>query len=238
MLNELSPMKRFWITKNANIPLRYLGWSKDQILESSGRFAPEVEAWIKLVMKGDVIKKPGSIGTTGIGLLFDGDPGLGKTTYATVAAMEVVRRLPDDPDEAAKLLGTSKGDLGHKFRAIYYLTYPEYLHLRRSAFDADPEERRELNRFIDGFHGRSKEDHLNVRLLVIDDLGKEHKTSWNESQFDELLRSRYDKGLPTLITTNVVRENWGTVYGDAMGSFVHEAFRQVKLRGKDLRLGD
>ena len=142
MLTELSPMKRYWITKNANIPIRYLGWSKDKIVESSGRFAPEVEDWIDMVMAGDVIKKPGSIGTTGVGLLFDGDPGLGKTTYATVAAMEIVRRLSDDEDEATKLLGASKSDYGHKFRAIHYLTYPEYLHMRRSAFDAEPEERR------------------------------------------------------------------------------------------------
>jgi DNA replication protein DnaC len=238
MLNELSPIKRYWVTKNANIPIRYLGWSKDKIVESSGRFAPEVDDWIDLVLAGDVIKKPGSIGTTGVGLLFDGDPGLGKTTYATVAAMELVRRMSDNEDDAAKLLVTSKSEFGYKFRAIHYLTYPEYLHIRRSAFDADIDERRELNRLIDGFHGRSKEDYLNVRVLVIDDLGKEHKTSWNESQFDELLRSRYDKGLPTLITTNVVRENWATVYGEAMGSFVYEAFQQIKLKGKDLRLGE
>jgi DNA replication protein DnaC len=237
VLNEISSLKRYWITKSSNIPVRYHGWSKETISESSGRFSKQVDAWLDLAMDGEVIKKAGAVGTTGVGLLFDGDPGMGKTTYAAVTAMEFVRRLPDDEAEMTRLLGARQGDVGYKFRAIHYLTYPEYLHMKRSAFDADPEEKRELNLYLDGFHGRSKEDHLNVRLLVIDDLGKEHKTSWNESQFDELLRTRYDKGLPTIITTNVVRENWGDVYTEAMGSFVYEAFQQVKLSGKDLRLG-
>jgi len=237
MLAELSSLKRYWITKSSNIPIRYQGWSKETISESSGRFSTQVDAWLDLVLDGEVIKKAGAVGTTGVGMLFDGDPGMGKTTYAAVTAMELIRRLPDEEEDMAKVLKISRSDLGFKTRAIHYLTYPEYLHMKRSAFDADPDEKRELNMYLDGFHGRSKEDHLNVRLLVIDDLGKEHKTSWNESQFDELLRSRYDKGLPTIITTNVVRENWGDVYTEAMGSFVYEAFQQVKLSGKDLRLG-
>lgn len=237
MLAELSSLKRYWITKSSNIPIRYQGWAKETIAESSGRFSPQVDAWLDLALDGEVIKKAGAVGTTGVGMLFDGDPGMGKTTYAAVTAMEFVRRLPDEEEELAKLLKISRSDLGFKTRAIYYLTYPEYLHMKRSAMDADPDEKRELNMYLDGFHGRSKEDYLNVRLLVIDDLGKEHKTSWNESQFDELLRTRYDKGLPTIITTNVVREHWGDVYSEAMGSFVYEAFQQVKLNGKDLRLG-
>ena len=89
---------------------------------------------------------------------------------------------------------------------------------------------------MDGFHGRAKEDWLNVRVLVIDDLGKEYKgAGYNDASFDEVLRSRYDKGLPTIITTNVPRENWAAHYGEAMGSFAYEAFNRVEITGKDLR---
>ena len=101
--------------------------------------------------------------------------------------------------------------------------------------DAEPELRRELNLEMEGFHGRSKMDHLNVRVLVLDDLGKEYGSDYTVTGFDEILRSRYDKALPTIITTNTPREQWARKYGDAMESFSHEAFRRVKLGKKDLR---
>ena len=39
-----------------------------------------------------------------------------------------------------------------------------------------------------------------------------------------LLRSRYNFGLPTIVTTNVPVNDWSEVYGDSMYSFLHEAF--------------
>jgi DNA replication protein DnaC len=102
--------------------------------------------------------------------------------------------------------------------------------------DADPETKRELYREMEGFHGRAKEDFLNVRILILDDLGKEYKgAGFNDASFDEVLRSRYDKGLPTIITTNVAREKWAAQYGEAMGSFAYEAFKRVRIIGEDLR---
>ena len=88
---------------------------------------------------------------------------------------------------------------------------------------------------MDGLHGRAIDDYLNVRVLVLDDLGKEYGSEYNVAGFDEILRSRYDKALPTIITTNTPREKWGEKYGDAMGSFVYEAFKRVIIGDKDLR---
>jgi DNA replication protein DnaC len=70
-----------------------------------------------------------------------------------------------------------------------------------------------------------------VSLLVIDDLGKEHRTAtgWAENTFDAVLRSRYNAGLPTIVTTNVPLKNWGEVYGEAMESFAHEAFLPINV---------
>jgi DNA replication protein DnaC len=76
---------------------------------------------------------------------------------------------------------------------------------------------------------------MNVRVLVLDDLGKEYGSKYDDYSFDDILRSRYDKGLPTIVTTNKSREAWGTAYSEAMGSFAHEAFVRVKLVGEDLR---
>lgn len=41
-----------------------------------------------------------------------------------------------------------------------------------------------------------------VRLLIIDDLGKEQCTSWSVSLLYDILNSRYEDMLPTIITTN------------------------------------
>lgn len=234
-INELSSLKRHWLTRTSNIPRRFFGLEPQDITDRAGSFPEEVSTWIDDASKGHVIKQIGNIGINGVGLLFDGGPGIGKTTHAVVAAMEFLRQLPDDDVEAAKVLGATQKDYGLSFRPIYYMTYPEFLSRKKSTFDALPEDKREAMYEIDGFHGRSKLDWLNVRVLVIDDLGKEYGSDYNDSSFDEILRLRYDKALPTIVTTNVRLENWEAVYKEAMASFANEAFVRVPIIGSDLR---
>ena len=233
----LPPLKRHWIFRNANIPRRFMGLEPADIVKKTGKFPEVVEDWLELVYEGKVIKNIGDLGSTGVGLLFDGAPGLGKTTHAVTALMEFVRHLPDDEKETQKILGVSADDYGHSLRPIYYMTFPEFLSRKKAIIDADPEVRKNMQLEMEGFHGRAKEDWMNVRVLVLDDLGKEYGSAYNDTSFDEILRARYDKALPTIITTNVKRENWAKQYGPAMGSFAHEAFHRVVIHGIDLRQG-
>jgi DNA replication protein DnaC len=226
--------KRAWLS-TANIPIRYLGWDRNDIMRDMGKFPVEVDEWLEQIVSGKVIMNEGGLGTTGVGLLFDGSAGMGKTTHAVVSAIEFVLRLPDDEEEAAKILHASTSDFGRKFKAIHYLTYPEFLSMKKASFDAEPDERYNVNMTISGLHGRATDDHKNVRLLILDDLGKEQNSRYNDASFDELLRARYDKGLPTIITTNVSRDDWAVQYGEAMGSFAFEAFSRVRIVSKDLR---
>jgi hypothetical protein len=76
-----------------------------------------------------------------------------------------------------------------------------------------------------------------VAAHVFDDAGKQQGSSYDAVSIEELLRSRYDAGLPTILTTNHTRNDWSDKYGKAMGSFVYEAFRPVTLEGEDLRSG-
>ena len=229
-LGELSTLKRQWLFRNSNIPRRFMGFGSEDIAKDMGKFPEIIEEWIELVFEGLVIKNIGGLGTTGVGLLFDGGPGLGKTTHAVCALMEVIRRMPEE--EASRIFG---GKAEHAMRPIYYMTFPEFLSRKKALIDADSDSRAELYREMEGFHGRAKEDWLNVRILVLDDLGKEYGSKYDDTSFDEILRARYDKGLPTIITTNVSRDKWAAQYGEAMGSFVFEAFRRVVIVGKDLR---
>lgn len=221
--------------RTSNIPRRFLGLEPADIKDRAGSFPTEVSNWIEDTLSGHVIKQIGHIGVNGVGLLFDGGPGIGKTTHAVVAAMEIVRRLPEEDVEAAHVLAMSNTDYGLNCKPIYYMTYPEFLSRKKASFDADPEDKRQMMYELDGLHGRSKFDWLNVRVLVIDDLGKEYGSKYDDTSFDEILRLRYDKGLPTIVTTNVRLENWEAKYGEAMGSFAHEAFVRVPIVGSDLR---
>jgi DNA replication protein DnaC len=234
-INQLSALKKHWLLRNSNIPRRFLGLEPQDLVDRSGSFPDEVATWLDDCVSGQVIKQIGNIGVNGVGLLFDGGPGIGKTTHAVVAAMEFVRRLPDNDADAAKVLGMSASDFGLSARPIYYMTYPEFLSKKKSTFDSDLDDRKQAIYEIDGLHGRSKLDWLNVRILVIDDLGKEYGSKYDDTSFDEILRLRYDKALPTIVTTNVRLENWEAEYKEAMASFAHEAFIRVPIVGADLR---
>ena len=234
-INSLDSNKRHWLLKNSNIPRRFLGLEPADIEKKMGSFPAIIEDWLEQTLDGEVIKQVGGLGTTGVGLLFDGGPGLGKTTHAVTSLMEFVRRLPEENDQAREILGMSAENYGMNARPVYYMTFPEFLSRKKALIDADSESKKELYREMEGFHGRSKDDHLNVRILVLDDLGKEYGSKYDDTSFDEILRSRYDKALPTIITTNVAREVWKEQYGEAMGSFAHEAFIRVRIKGEDLR---
>jgi DNA replication protein DnaC len=230
-IDELDGFKKHWLLRNSNIPTRFLGYEASDMVTD---FPESINDWVSDVLEGSVIKSIGGLGLTGTGLLFDGSPGMGKTTHAVVAAMEIIRRL--DSTKAKEVFQyTRESDCGMLSRPIYYLTYPEFLSKKKAAFDAEPDEKREINRVIEGLHGRAKEDWLNVRVLILDDLGKEYGSKYDDASFDEILRSRYDRALPTIVTTNELLENWEAKYSKAMASFANEAFQRVRLNTKDLR---
>ena len=232
-LAELSPLKRHWISNLANFPMRFDGWDRQSIIDSSGEFPAQVDLWLKKAVSGKIIMNGGDVDHCGVGLLFDGSAGRGKTTHAVVTAVEFILQLPDDEDEMRKVLHAKRSDFGRQFHAVKFLTFPEFMSLKKSTYDGDNEERRELSRKVEGLHGRAKEDWLNVRLLVLDDLSKKSGTRHDDTSFDELLRSRHDHGLPTLVTSNIMREDWGLAYQDeSLGSFVFEAFRRVNFNQK------
>jgi DNA replication protein DnaC len=233
----LHPIQQNWLFLHSNIPHRFMGLGYEDIVEDMGSFPEQIDSWIESVIAGDVIKSIGKLGKTGVGLLFAGAPGLGKTTHAVVAAMELIRRLPQDENQMRMIFQTAPDTSLSLLRPIYYLTYPEFLARKKGSWDGDADTKARAQLEIDGLHGRAKADEYNARVLILDDLGKEYGSSFDDASFDEVLRSRYDKGLPTIITTNKYREDWADQYGAAMGSFAFEAFHGVDIIGKDLRKG-
>jgi DNA replication protein DnaC len=214
-LSDLRPSVRSQINA-ANLPERFIGLALDDLNDYADSPIELIENWIDLVLSGKVIKARGS-SRCGLGLLLVGKPGHGKTTLASVVLQEVVRR--SKPEVWGETDGLSK-------KPILFVDYPKLLRIQqRSWKDEDGPEAI----LMEQVYGDSKLD--SIQLLVLDDLGKEHRTAsgWAENTFDAVLRSRYNAGLPTIVTTNVPLKNWGEVYGEAMESFAHEAFLPINV---------
>lgn len=167
------------------------------------------------------------------GLLLMGPPGRGKTT----AAIATLRGV---------LLSAPRPWLGKEWEADarhpgWYTTYAELIRMHKLSWETEGDESakaREARWIIDGLYASSRHPSQNTRVLVLDDVGKEHsgRSDFTKLVLHDLLRSRWDKGAPTIITTNLRLEDW-SVYGEAMASFISDAFVPVAVRGQSYRSG-
>lgn len=151
---------------------------------------------------------------TGRGLLLLGDPGHGKTMLACIAAQAAYEKLN---------------------KPVRFYIMSAYLGMLQRAMTVAQAGDYEAWKALD-----DKAVHLRNRLpfLVLDDVGKEYTgsgTGWAEQEFDYLLRTRFNKGKPTIMTSNLAIERWGLRYHDSMESFLHEACVVVPVVGNDFR---
>lgn len=213
-INELRPSVRSQI-RNSGVPARFIGLELDDLEPYEGTTMGTVSKWLDRFANGEVVEAAGSR-LCGKGLLLVGKPGHGKTTLAAVTLQQAVRNVQNQ----------FWGEFSPA-RPVLFTDYPKLLRIQQRAWKDDGEEEANL---MDAIFGEApKKD--NVRLLVLDDLGKEHRTAsgWAENTFDAVLRSRYNAGLPTIVTTNVPLKNWAEVYGEPMESFAHEAFLPLSV---------
>lgn len=156
---------------------------------------------------------------TGQGLIFVGEPGLGKTMLASIVLMEAL--IKDYSGYFTTLAKYSKGLLMQ-------------LDLKQAWQKMGDQEVYELWKAREIVLGKM---HNEYKFLVIDDVGKEHLTKSNfaQDEFDYLLRTRFSRGLPTILTTNVKLKDWDAQYSRAMASFIHESCIVVECNGKDYR---
>lgn len=81
--------------------------------------------------------------------------------------------------------------------------------------------------------------YINTGLLVLDDLGKENKTSWVTEQLYLILDSRHNSNKPTVITTENTIDYLEAQFGDngkALMSRLCSNFTLIKCTGEDYRL--
>lgn len=206
--------------ERSNIPIKFRGWTIDKYEHphTSGVMAKEAarefidnfeEHYVspKRAAAGEVPDDRSSIGR---GLLLVGPNGTRKSTLANAVLTEVQYRSPS-------------------YR-VFYIRFSDWKKALTDTFTKeDTEEKvqgRRILKLVELSH-----------LVVLDDIGQEHRTSsgFTESSLHELLRVRYEAARPTIVTTNVSVSKIREVYGESFDSFRHDAFDQLTIVSDDLR---
>ena len=88
-------------------------------------------------------------------------------------------------------------------------------------------------------HGVDSEDvferHAKAPVLMLDDLGAAKGTDWVEEVNYRLINHRYERMLPTLVTSNVPPRDLAGVVGERVASRLTEMATPVVLKGTDRR---
>jgi DNA replication protein DnaC len=215
---DLPIRRRTWL-QIAGIPNQYLGWTLDDCQDASKTGLNRIRGWIEDVVKGDIIRASGKA-SSGKGLLISGHPGHGKTTIAAAAIQDMIRTF------SMENFASKSGSV--LVRPVHFITFAELLDLKGRTMESDPNS--EDNLLLAGIFGEAKDDGYNIRILVIDDLGKEHTSAsgWQKNMFHHVLRTRHSKGLPTIVTTNYGLSAWPSEYGESTASFAKEAFAEIR----------
>jgi hypothetical protein len=221
-IDDLKYRRSSWI-KNANLPGPHKGKEVSDCSDIKPSIINEVLVWADAFKTGKIFQADGS-NTYGKGLYLTGKPGQGKTTLASALLQDLIRTTPLDVIPF------------HTLTAAKFLTYVGLIRLQQEIMGADYESPKDS--LMLGIFTRHKDPVSNIPLLVIDDLGKEFTSAsgWQNTILDELIRTRYNNGYPTIITSNMQVEDLAK-YNSSMASFAQEAFYTITVESTkgDLR---
>ena len=108
--------------------------------------------------------------------------------------------------------------------------------VREGLFVVMPELLADLKTEMDTGERRLLQEVIEAKLLVLDDIGFERQTPWTESIVAEILNGRYNRNLPTVITTNLaLGKSLDERVTPRIASRLNEMCETVNVTGKDWR---
>ena len=113
---------------------------------------------------------------------------------------------------------------GVRLGKCYFITFSELMLKFRGAFNGGSETENDLQKEL-----------LGVHILVIDDIGAEKVSEYALSVLYIILNARYEKMIPTIITTNLTSEEILSTYGARMLSRIASG-HIVQVNGRDERV--
>ncbi len=89
-------------------------------------------------------------------------------------------------------------------------------------------------------YGRSEGDTvemlLSADLVILDDMGSEFRSGFNDAQIYDIINSRINYRLPTIVSTNLSHNELNARYNERIVSRLLGMFIPVKFNGRDVRL--
>ena len=80
------------------------------------------------------------------------------------------------------------------------------------------------------------ENVLNAELLVLDDLGTEFQTTFTDSVVYNIINTRINRNLPTIITANMSSDAMAEMYSPRIVSRLFAVYRPMQFIGEDIRM--
>ncbi|MBE6877138.1 MAG: DNA replication protein DnaC [Ruminococcus sp.] len=77
---------------------------------------------------------------------------------------------------------------------------------------------------------------LNAELLVLDDLGTEFQTSFTDSVVYNIINTRINRSLPTIITANMSSDAMADMYSPRIVSRLFAVYKPMQFIGEDIRM--
>jgi DNA replication protein DnaC len=160
-------------------------------------------------------------------LLLQGVPGRGKTMLASALLNEYHEGYKIETTGSTRLDTKTMTVLLQETCPVYFIQMAEWIDMQIRCFKLhdmvmkgyrDPQEYLELDQLLEDLKKK-------VRVLVVDDVGKEHRTGSDFAidSFDLLVRTRHNAGFTTIYTSNLPTKQWGFNYSESMRSLIERS---------------
>ncbi len=195
-----------YLEKKAYIPRRYKGFFLDHIRLDHAPASSGL--FTALDYAEEIVSKFGSQEWNPKGLYLYGGTGRGKTLISCAILNELLRF--------------------HKISVRFAKINRDILRKLRSSFNPNSE--------IYGEGLKIEEELAEVKVLVVDDFGVQQETQWVVSVLYDLIDTRYENNLLTILTSNEPMSFWKETAGGRIYSRLQEMCREIHIDAPDYRL--